>query len=158
MLNFTIKTPKKPLHQRFQIAKFLTYCYSELVSIQAQYSCIVKKKKKRFFILISLSFSLSRSLFLFASLSSLSPFFSMLFVSLFLIATVYLVGATASLALFKITLAHPVRLPHWLFKIASPKPPQALSRGYEWVGFVKLDLGCGWVSTALSGFMVVGMS
>ncbi|KAL0012512.1 hypothetical protein SO802_007620 [Lithocarpus litseifolius] len=41
-------------------------------------------------------------------------------------------------------------------KIASPEPLQALSRGYEWVGFGKSDLGCGWVLAALSGFMVVG--
>ena len=72
----------------------------------------------------------------------------MVFVSLFLIATVCLAGAT---------LAHPARSPHRLFKIISPEPSQALSRGYEWVGFVKSDLGCGWVSAALSGFMVVGI-
>ena len=39
------------------------------------------------------------------------------------------------------------------FKIVSPKPLQALSRGYEWAGFSKSDLGCGY----LIGFMVVGM-
>nr|POF11746.1 hypothetical protein CFP56_69972 [Quercus suber] len=82
----------------------------------------------------------------------------MLFVSLFLTATVCLAEATASLAFFKIALAHPARSPPRLFKIASPEPLQALSRGYEWEGFVKSDLGCGWVSIALSGFMVVGMS
>ncbi|KAF3946513.1 hypothetical protein CMV_027228 [Castanea mollissima] len=41
-------------------------------------------------------------------------------------------------------------------KLASPEPSQALSRGYEWVGFVKSDMGCGWVSAALSGFMMCG--
>ena len=110
---------------------------------------VLLKKKKKFFILIS--FFLSRFLFLFASSS---PSFSMLFVSLFLTATICLARATASLALFKIALAHPARSPHRLFKIVSPKPPQALSRGYEWAGFLKSDLGCRY----LIGFMVVGMN
>ena len=50
MLNFSIKTPKKQLHQSFQIVKVLAYCYSELVLIQAHCSLNCKKKKK-FFIL-----------------------------------------------------------------------------------------------------------
>ena len=58
---------------------------------------------------------------------SLQVSFSLcLFVSLFLTATICLARATASLALFKIALAHPARSPHRLFKIVSPKPPQAL--------------------------------
>ena len=31
MLNFNIKTPKKQLHQSFQMVKFLAYCYNEIV-------------------------------------------------------------------------------------------------------------------------------
>ena len=77
---------------------------------------------------MSFSFSLSRSLFLFLFLF-LSASFSRLFIS-----------------------------PHRLFKIASPEPSQDLSRGYEWMGFVKSDLGYRWVSVAMSGFMVMGMS
>ena len=46
--------------------------------------------------------------------------------------------------------------------IASPALQDRLTRAiaseYEWVGFVKSNLGCGWVSAALSGFMVIGMS
>ena len=61
MLNFSIKTHKNPLHQRFQMSKFFTNCYSELV----------KKKKKSFYIpkrlfflfLFPLSLSLLSSLF-----------------------------------------------------------------------------------------------
>ena len=48
MLSFSIKTPKKQLHQSFQIVKVLAYCYSELVLIQAHYSLNCKKKKKSF--------------------------------------------------------------------------------------------------------------
>ena len=106
---------------------------------------------------MSLSFSLQ---------VSFSLCLSVLSVSLFLYALRLPIShndglprrAIASLALFKIALAHPTRSPHWPFKIASPEPLQSLSCGYKWVGFVKLDLGCGWVLAALSGFMVVGMS
>ena len=45
MLNFSIKTHKNPLHQRFQMSKFFTNCYSELV-----------KKKKNHFIFPNGSF------------------------------------------------------------------------------------------------------
>nr|POE75018.1 hypothetical protein CFP56_15806 [Quercus suber] len=44
---------------------------------------------------------------------------------------VCLARAIASLALFKIALAHPARSPHRLFKIASLEPLQALSRGHN---------------------------
>ena len=47
MLNFNIKTPKKQLHQSFQMVKVLAYCYSELVLIQAHSSLNCKKKKKK---------------------------------------------------------------------------------------------------------------
>ena len=50
MLNFSIKTSKKQLHQNFQIVKFLAFLHSELVLIQAHCS-LNCKKKKRFFIL-----------------------------------------------------------------------------------------------------------
>ena len=48
MLNFSIKTPKTQLHQSFEMVKFLAYCYSELVLIQAHCSLNCKKKKKSF--------------------------------------------------------------------------------------------------------------
>jgi len=44
MLNFSIKIPKKQLHQSFQIVKILAYCYSELVLIQAHCSRNCKKE------------------------------------------------------------------------------------------------------------------
>ena len=44
MLNFTINTQKKPLHQIFQMEKFLTHSYSELLSITAHYSINLKQK------------------------------------------------------------------------------------------------------------------
>ena len=61
MLNFSIKTHKNPLHQRFQMAKFFTNCYSELV-----------KKKKNHFIFPNGSFFYFSflSLFHFSLLSS----------------------------------------------------------------------------------------
>ena len=111
------KCQKNPLHQRFQMSKILTHSYSELLSRTAHCSTVVKKNKK-----IKNNYRVS---FFFFFFSSLSPFFSMLFVSLFLIATIYLTKATASLALFNIALAHPARSPHRLFKITSPEPPQA---------------------------------
>ena len=49
MLNFSIKTPKTQLHQSFEMVKFLAYCYSELVLIQAHCSLNCKKKKKVFY-------------------------------------------------------------------------------------------------------------
>ena len=48
MLNFSIKTPKKQLHQSFQIVKFLAYLHSELVLIQAH--CSLNCKTKFFFL------------------------------------------------------------------------------------------------------------
>ena len=140
------------------MAKFLAYYYKLTVA------WIVRKKKKGF-LFSCLFLSLSPGLFFFfffyfsqsRSLCSSSPSISMLFVSLFLTAAVCLAGATASLTLFKIALAHPARLPHRLFKIALPEPSHALSHGYEWVVFVKSNMGCGWVLAALSGFVVVGM-
>ena len=60
MLNFSIKTHKNPLHQRFQMSKFFTNCYSELV-----------KKKKNHFIFPNGSFFY----FSFLSLFHFSPLF-----------------------------------------------------------------------------------
>ena len=48
MLNFSIKIPKKQLHQSFQIVKILTYLHSELVLIKAHCSLNCKNKKKSF--------------------------------------------------------------------------------------------------------------
>ena len=48
MLNFSIKTSKKQLHQSFQNVKILTYLHNELVLIQAHYSLNCKKKKNSF--------------------------------------------------------------------------------------------------------------
>ena len=68
MLNFSIKTPKIQLHQSFQMVKFLAYCYSELVLIQAHCSlnCKNKKKKKK---------KKKKKSFLFSRLSLLFQFF-----------------------------------------------------------------------------------
>ena len=71
MLNFSIKTPKKQLHQSFQMVKFLVYCYSGFVLIQNHCSLNCKKKKKSFL------FS-QLSLFPFLVLSSLSFLLSLL--------------------------------------------------------------------------------
>ena len=54
MLNFSIKTPKKQLHQSFQMVKYLAYCYSKLVLIQAYCSLNCKKKKKKMFFIPTL--------------------------------------------------------------------------------------------------------
>ena len=63
MLNFTINIQKKSLHQIFQMAKFLTHNYSELV----------KKNKKSFYIYQQL-------FFIFLSLFPLSHFSILSFV------------------------------------------------------------------------------
>ena len=66
MLNFTIKTQKKPLHQIFQMEKFLTHNYSKLLSITAHYTINLKQKNYILF---------QRSLF---PLFFFSSFFSLL--------------------------------------------------------------------------------
>ena len=72
MLNFSIKTHKKPLHQRFQMAKFLACCYSMpkiFDTSSLKLDCKKKKKKKKILFsqmalfLISLSFLSLTSLF-----------------------------------------------------------------------------------------------
>ena len=157
-MSISIKNAKRNiceiLPSKHQINHFIKDFNGKIFGILLQAHCSLDCKiKKRFFILMSLSlslqvsfsFSFSYSISLSLSLCSSSPSIYMLFVSLFLTAAVCLAGATASLALFKIALAHLIGSPHRLFKIALPEPSQALSGGYEWVGLVKLDLGCGWV-------------
>ena len=71
MLNFSIKTHKKPLHQRFQMAKFLACCYSmPKIFDTSSLKLDCKKKKKKIILysqtalfLISLSFLSLTSLF-----------------------------------------------------------------------------------------------
>ena len=76
----------------------------------------------------------------------------MLFVSLFLTAT------QQRFALPELPQAsHSSRSPHRLFKIVSPKPPQALSRGYEWAGFLKSDLGCGLIDLVVGCCGLLGV-
>ena len=126
---------------------------------------VLLKKKKKGFLFSCLFLSLSRSLFLFASSS---PSFSILLYALRLPLShsndlpcqSYRKPRTLQDRLgptLQDRLTDSSRSSHQShrkpFKIVSPKPLQALSRGYEWAGFSKSDLGCGY----LIGFMVVGM-
>ena len=125
---------------------------------------LLKKKKKRFFILMSLSFSLQVSfslclfvsLLLYPSLCSSSPSFSQQRFALPELPQASH-SSRSPWPTLQDRLTDSSRSSHQShrkpFKIVSPKPLQALSRGYEWAGFSKSDLGCGY----LIGFMVVGM-
>ena len=72
MLNFTINTQKKPLHQRFQMVKFFTHSYSELLSIIAHCSINLKRKNYILFQRSLFPFFLFFKFFLFFLLSHLS--------------------------------------------------------------------------------------